>query len=466
MKLATVAITLAGLLTGGVALASSHREAPLITLTPKVDGTDFYMFRSYEPGRSAFVTFIANYQPLQDAYGGPNYFSLDPNAQYKIHVDNNGDAVADLIFEFTFQLNYRNRTVPVNGVDVDIPLLNIGPFGGPASQWMNGNLSETYVLKTQRGPTAPRKLARNVSTNGVFFLKPFDNIGNKSIPDYETYAGRYITPLAFNGCPRQGRVFVGQRQEGFAVNLGEVFDLVNTNPVGDPAGEPNVIADKNITTIALEVPISCLAVSGNPIIGAWTTASVPQPGGMTQVSRLSAPLVNEVVIGLKDKDGFNASEPKDDGQFATYVTNPTLPELLEILFGVRAPNLFPRTDLIAAFLTGIDGLNKPAGAVPAEMMRLNTSIPPKVVGSQNNLGVLGGDLAGFPNGRRPGDDVVDIELRVAMGVLLSTTDAPDGQLPYTDGATLNAADFRSGFPYLNTPIPGSPNEASGEFAAR
>lgn len=176
----------------------------------------------------------------------------------------------------------------------------------------------------------------------------------------------------------------------------------------------------------------------------------------TQVSRLSAPLVNEVVIGLPDKDKFNASQPKDDSQFATYVTNPTLPTLIQILFPeVKAPTKFPRTDLVAAFLTGIDGLNKPANVSPAEMMRLNTSITPKPAAAQSNLGVLGGDTAGFPNGRRPGDDVVDIELRVAMGVLLPTEDAPSGQLPYNDNVAVKATDFRGRFPYLNTPLPGA-----------
>jgi hypothetical protein len=241
-----------------------------------------------------------------------------------------------------------------------------------------------------------------------------------------------------------------------------VFDLINTNPIGDPNGEPNDLFDKNVTTFALEVPISCLTVAGgSPIIGAWTSARTPNPEGPDQVSRLSAPLVNELIIGLPDKDKFNASMPKDDAQFAKYVTNPVLPELIEVLFGsagVQAPNLFPRTDLIAAFLTGVDGLNKPAGVVPAEMMRLNTSIPAKAAADQNNLGVIAGDTSGFPNGRRPGDDVVDIALRVSMGVLLTDAQAPSRNLPYTDGTTVEAAYFRQTFPYLTTPLPGSPND--------
>jgi hypothetical protein len=184
------------------------------------------------------------------------------------------------------------------------------------------------------------------------------------------------------------------------------------------------------------------------------------------------PLVNEVVIGLKDKNKFNASEPKDDGQFADYVTNPTLPALLELLFGgagVKAPTNFPRTDLVAAFLTGVTGLNQPANVKASEMVRLNTSIAPTPGDAQNRLGVLGGDNAGFPNGRRPGDDVVDIELRVAMGVLCTVpgvntavgckaTDAPAGSLKYTDGAFVSSAFFANEFPYLRAPLKGSPND--------
>jgi hypothetical protein len=177
------------------------------------------------------------------------------------------------------------------------------------------------------------------------------------------------------------------------------------------------------------------------------------------------PLVNEVVIGLPDKDRFNTSEPKDDGQFADYVTNPTLPALLQALFSVPAPTVFPRTDLVTAFLTGIPGLNQPKNVTASEMLRLNTSTPAVAAAAQSNLGVLGGGGAGFPNGRRPGDDVVDIEQRVAMGVLLPADQAQAGQLPYTDGATLSATSFGSSFPYINPPLPGSPNGANGVATA-
>ncbi|MEP6657430.1 MAG: DUF4331 domain-containing protein, partial [Betaproteobacteria bacterium] len=219
-------------------------------------------------------------------------------------------------------------------------------------------------------------------------------------------------------------------------------------------------------------------VTGTPGSGLLTTAS--QSGGFVQVSRLGMPLVNEVVIGLKDKDRFNGSQPKDDAQFASYVTNPTLPTLIEKLFssaGVKAPTNFPRTDLVAAFLTGITGLNRPANGATAEMMRLNTAIAPTPMGSQSRLGVLGGDNAGFPNGRRPGDDVVDIALRVAMGVLCTVptvnravgcapADAPSGTLHFTDGAYITDMFFANEFPYLRAPLKGSPNDNDAVKAAK
>jgi hypothetical protein len=247
---------------------------------------------------------------------------------------------------------------------------------------------------------------------------------------------------------------------------------------------PSTIKDKNITSIAMELPISCLKGTGDVIAG-WTSASVRQVriinpranyevpafegGAWTQVSRLSAPLVNEVVIGLPDKDRFNGSMPKDDAQFAAYVTNPALPELLEILFGgagVMAPNVFPRADLVAAFLQGVPNVN--ANGSTAETVRLNTAIAATPKGMQNSLGALacfvngvltltapGCDPAGFPNGRRPGDDTVDIALRVAMGYLLPLTSAPSGQLGFTDATIQEDAQFDAAFPYLLTPQPGA-----------
>lgn len=503
----TAGVCAIALAAAGAALqASSHREAPGITKSPKVDGTDFYMFRSYETGRSGFVTLLANYQPLQDVYGGPNFFELDPDAIYEIHVDNDGDAREDITFQFRFTNTRKDITLNVGGTNVAVPLVNVGRLGPDPRDTGALNVIESYTVDVIRGDRrfGKRQPITNAETGERSFLKPADRIGDKSIRDdsdqlasvgpndvYSRYANNHIYPIRIPGCEDGGRVFVGQRRDGFVVNLAETFDLVNTNPVGPRDGEKNDLAEKNITTLALEVPVGCLALPQQPIIGGWTTASLRTDddrgewrdrgddwvwsSDFKQASRLGSPLVNEVVIGLKDKDRFNASEPKDDAQFATYVTNPTLPALIEALFGfagVKAPTV-PRTDLVQVFLTGVPGLTQPAHVVASEMLRLNTSIPPRAAVDQDSLGVLGGDLAGFPNGRRPGDDVVDVALRAVMGVLLPAAQAPTGQLPYTDGALVTATIaytpdgaittdpafrlFRDSFPYLQTPLAGSAN---------
>ncbi|MEP6768122.1 MAG: DUF4331 domain-containing protein [Acidobacteriota bacterium] len=475
--------------------ASSHREAPAITKSPKVDGTDFYMFRSYEPGRSEYVTILANYEPFQDPQGGPNFYMLDPDAVYEINVDNNGDSRPDITFQFRFQNTAKNIAIPVGGQTVAVPVINVGGIGPSRHDTANLNVIETYSLSVIRrdgkGKGDPKgDLVTRVGGDSSF-LKPVDRIGDKSILNndrsvYPVYADDHIYEVNFPGCSGTGRVFVGQRREGFVINVGEIFDLFNLNPLAARDSKLNDLAGKSITTLALEVPTQCLANPGQPIIGAWTTASVSKSphglvptsdsvpaGSLTQVSRLGSPLVNEVVIGLPDKDKFNASEPKDDAQFLKYVTNPTIPELLEVIFpGTTAPNLFPRTDLVQAFLTGVPGLNQPPNVVPGEMLRLNTNIPAKPAPLQKSLGVLEGDQAGFPNGRRPGDDVVDIEVRVLMGALLPASVAPDGSKPFTDGALTNAMIaytpdgrisndplyrlFRDQFPYLQTPLSPSP----------
>jgi Domain of unknown function (DUF4331) len=475
------------------ALASSHREAPFIATQPQLDGTDFYMFRSYEPGREGYVTLVADYLPLQAPYGGPNYFKLDQNAIYEIHVTNNGGAVENVTFLFRFQTTNDDNQFTVGGKKVSIPIVQNG--SGDVNTPNSGalNVHETYSLYVYYGAYGSSVLTPviNASTGGTTFNKPVDYIGNKTISDYVSYANKHIYPISVPGCSGMGRVFVGQRKDPFRVNLGETFDLVN---IKAPATEllPGAefatfdsLHDSNVTALALELPIGCLTQGKGDIIGGWTTASVPavrtvsatpgsgldpttQSGNFVQVSRLGAPLVNEVVIGLKDKNKFNASQPKDDGQFADYVTNPTLPMLLEILFGgagVKAPTNFPRTDLVAAFLTGVPGLNQPPNVVVSEQLRLNTAIPPTPATIQARLGVIGGDTAGFPNGRRPGDDVVDIELRVAMGVLCTLNiggckpdDAPAGSLHYTDGDYISSYFFDAKFPYLVAPLKGSPND--------
>jgi hypothetical protein len=555
--------------------ASSHREAPAIAGMPRLDSTDFYMFRSFSAARIAergpgYVTLIANYVPLQAPYGGPNYFTLDNSAIYEIHVDNDGDAEEDLTFQFNFDTmldaagTRQNAGIElpigpsttVNGVTtpppmVAIPLRQAGGIG-PGINAGALNEVETYTLTLIRGDrrTGTRTTLRPTSAplrgQPDVFVKPVDNIGTKTIPNYTNYANRHIYTVNVPNCPRPARVFVGQREENFAVNLGEVFDLVNFVPVqgADSATWPqynvgagafpggivqdrandDVVDEFNVTSLAVEMPVECLtavapgATGHDPVIGAWTSASLPQArlldpspnyndtaragGAFVQVSRLSNPLVNELVIGLRDKDRFSESEPTQDLNptlgIATYVTNPTLPALLNILFrdavnttlGANIPDLaptnFPRNDLVTAFATGFPGFNQPANlTVPGEMMRLNTAVPPTPVANQNVFGVVAEDLAGFPNGRRPTDDTVDIALRVVMGALChpvplgaelgvrgarentpsdlinlglcTPAQAAVGNVPFTDGAPLKPTEVLADFPYLNAPIPGSPN---------
>ncbi len=538
-KLGLGVLAAAAACTAGYSVASSHREAPFITTSPKVDGTDFYMFRSYEGiaangtgGRSDYVTLIANYQPLQGPYGGPNYFSMDPNALYEIHIDNNGDAAEDITFQFRFNNKLNNVALPI-GVGaaqktVAIPLIQAGAVANLSDA--NLNLNESYTLNVVRGDRRKGSVQAVTKTaGGASFEKPVDYIGVKTLGNtaaYATYAGKHVHSIKIPGCPAgkdTGKVFVGQRQEGFAVNLGPIFDLVNataaqvTNPALINAFAANSIQDSNITSMALEVHKDCLTTGTDPVIGGWTTASLRQArvlsgkpvsghqttekvgGAWTQVSRLGNPLVNEVVIGLKDKDKFNGSKPNGDGQFLDYVTNPTLPALLGLVLAGDlaglAPTNIPRTDLATVFLTGITGVNKPATVTPSEMLRLNTAIAPVQFAEQNRLGVAGEvlrvgglanlgnakDLAGFPNGRRPKDDVVDIALVAVLGGLcvingdndglklnsipgvagvtsackISSVPLGDKSANVHDGVDQAVVPFLTSFPYLNTPLAGS-----------
>ena len=537
-KLGQIAKACLLLVVAGGAIASSHREAPGITNSPKVDGTDFYMFRSYEGvdsagagGRSDYVTLLANYQPLQAPYGGPNYFQMDPNALYEIHVDNTGDAVEDITFQFKFKNSLKSIPLTIGTQSVPIPLIQAGAVSNLNDA--NLNVNETYEVKVVRGERRKNPGAAVMKTGGgATFEKPVDNIGTKTIADYAGYAAKHVFAVTIPGCPAgkdQGKVFVGQRQEGFAVNLGPVFDLVNAPAAVllDPAnkdaagmGGKNVIQKANVTTIAMEVHKDCLTAGGESVIGGWTTASLRQArlyngkpgsgnndsskqgGAWVQVSRLGNPLVNELVIGLPDKDKFNASSPKDDTQFLKYVSNPTLPALLGLVLAgdpkAVAPVNLPRTDLLTTFLTGITGVNKPAtNPTPSEMMRLNTAVAAVPFASQNRLGVAGNaltpggtDNAGFPNGRRPKDDVVDIALVAMVGGLCAINGSGDAlklnSVPGVPSLTSkcdasaltslmaatgpnglpNAANihdavdqatvpFLPGFPYLNTPNAGS-----------
>lgn len=444
---------------------------------------------------------------------------MDPNALYEIHIDNNGDAKEDLTFQFRFKNKLNSLALTLDGTSVPIPLTQIGAVSNLNDT--NLNVNESYTVNVVRGDRRKGTSAAVTKATGgsSTFEKPVDNIGSKTIADYPTYASKHIHTVTVPGCPAgkdQGRVFVGQRQEGFAVNLGTIFDLVNA-PASfllDPAnkdaagmGGQHYIQKLNVTTLAMEVHKDCLTASTESVIGGWTTASLRQGrllngapaagndkaekagGAWAQVSRLGNPLVNEVVIGLPDKDKFNASSPKDDAQFLNYVIKPTLPALLGVVLGAKiAPTNLPRTDLATVFLTGITGVNKPAvDPTPSEMLRLNTAIAPVPFAGQNRLGVAGNalaggtDNAGFPNGRRPKDDVVDIALVAVLGglcVINGDTDAlklnsipgvagvtsqckPSsvplgaGAATIHDGVDQATVPFLPVFPYLNTPNAGS-----------
>ena len=265
----------------GGAMASSHREAPMITQYPKVDNTDLYAFRSYEPGRDGYVVLLANFIPLQDAYAGPNFFNMDPDALYEIHIDNNGDGREDLTYSFKFRNTIRGIALNIGGTDVAIPLANAGQITTGSAATMN--VIQTYSVNQIPGAKrGSNGTAVSAILGGTEFEKPQDNIGNKSIPNYADYAQMHIRGVNLPGCtPPSGtfpRVFVGQRREGFGVNLGEIFDLVNIatpKVIGSRSGSGNATAYKNVTTIALELPISCITTATEPVIGVWSTTSVP-----------------------------------------------------------------------------------------------------------------------------------------------------------------------------------------------
>ena len=502
------------------AWSSSHREAPNITKMPKVDNTDVYAFRSYEPGRAGFTTLISNFQPFQEPGGGPNYFTMDPDAVYEIMIDSNGDAREDLTYQFRFSnalQNGRGITVNAGGKTLPIALRHIGQISTATDPDLGEY--EYFTLKQIQGDRRTGGIGdvTNASFGGTGFAKPVDNIGNKTIPNYPAYADQFIANISIPGCATQGKVFVGQRAEGFAVNLGPIFDLVNFVPIqgaADPVyssgaafaggitqsdANQELQGSYNVTSLALELPTSCITGNGNGVIGVWSSVSLPQTrvlnpsptylepdstaGAFVQVSRLGNPLVNELVIGLPFKDLFNAVKPTADAALADYVTNPTFPEILNVLFrapvnatlgtnfATLAPTNFPRNDLVAVYLTGIASLNQMSTVTASEMQRLNTQITATPLEQQRALGVVADDLGGFPNGRRPGDDVVDITLRVAMGRLChpfpintvptqlglcTPAQAPTGLVAYTDGAPTNANRFLNRFPYLNPALRGSP----------
>jgi len=428
--------------------ASSHREAPLISQDPLADNTDVYAFVS--PRNPDRVTLIANFIPLEAPYGGPNYFKFDDNVLYEIMIDNDGDAVEDVTFQFRFRTEVRNPNTF---------LYNTGTITSLDSP--NWNVRQFYSVTRIDGPRRTGR-ATTIATN---LPTPPVNIGVRSTPNYDALGAAAVQQL-----PNNSQVFAGQRDDPFFVEL-NVFDLLNVPPVN--TNPHDSLAGYNVHTIALEVPISSVTHNGtrpgsaadaNAVIGIWSTASRPsvtsrgggreiQSDRFVQVSRLGNPLVNEVVIPRGTKDAFNALEPTGDGAALSFVTDPEVPKLLAALFGVQSPPA-PRNDLVTIFLKGIPGLNQPPNVTPSEMLRLNVAIAP--VASPNPLGVLGGDIQGFPNGRRLTDDVVDIAIRAMAGATPLTPSFNTGiNAVLGDGVNANDKPFLDTFPYVASPHPGN-----------
>jgi hypothetical protein len=450
---------------------SSHREAPEVSKDPVVDSSDLYAFVS--PDAPDTVTLIANYVPLQNPAGGPNFYEFGDDVLYAINIDTNGDGVADIVYQFAFES------------ELEIPstfLYNTGPIESLSSA--NWNRRQFYSVTRIDGFGA--------HVLGQHLACPPCNIGPLSTPNY---AG--LATSAINSLPGGTTVYCGQRAEGFYVDLGAIFDLGDLRPIaalhatfGLPAltSTPGVdtLGTINVHSIALQVPISSIH-SGwrrreSGVIGVWTTASRQQArvfggwnsedvwsGPWTQRSRLGNPLFNEVLVPLGQKDYWNKQSPANDSQFAQGVNFPELAQLLPVLYPGAFPHLAAfnatntaRADLAAILLTGIPaGIVSPTfttytGPTQADMLRLNLSIPPSK--TPNILGVVGGDVAGYPNGRRVFDDVVSIELRAIAGATLPLVDSsftPDGAIADV-GDGLNGSDitYLSSFPYLGTPYSG------------
>jgi len=464
--LGAVAVT-AGLLAGSLAAplagASSHREAPLISKDPTVDNTDLYAFVS--PDQPDTVTIIADYIPLEAPAGGPNFYSFDGTARYEIHVDNTGDGQDDITYRFTFNTKVRNyhtflyNTNTINSLD--------------DPDW---NEPQFYsVTRIEHGVTT--SLGSGLTTPPV-------NIGPRSTPNYDSLAAAAVHTLN-NGI----KVFAGQRDDPFFVDLGSIFDLLGLRPFNNlhliplpTAPGVDAVAGYNTHVIAMQIPITQLTRDHKPptgptdpraVIGIYASASRARTtvlngdgtttlqGDAVQVSRLGNPLINEVIIPLGMKDYWNAQEPANDAQFVKFYTSPEIAGLINLLYpSLPDTPTTQRTDLVEVLLTGIPGVNF-TGKTPADLLRLNMAIPPSAaVGQGNRLGALAGDLAGFPNGRRLEDDVVDIELRAAAcgygdflaGLLGLCNLSPNNTLG--DGVDTNDLPFMQTFPYVSTPHDG------------
>ena len=452
----TTTVVLAIALLSIPAFASSHREAPAIIFEPSLDNTDLYAFRS--PDAPNTVTIVANYFPLEVAANGPNFYRFNDNGSYEIHIDNRGQAKASITYQFLFRTELRDPTT-------------FGYNSGPVLSLDSPNLNERQFYTVNRIENGK---SRNL---GTFQVAPA-NIGPKSTPNYAALADAAIGVL-----PDGGRVFAGPRDDPFFVDIGAISDLLTLRPLasahrvppveGNMAGVDN-LAGFNVHSIVIQVPIEQLTTNGkmpaaatdaNAVIGIWATASrgtmSMENGRMIlrdakQVSRLGMPLVNEVVMSRRFKDIFNASDPSGDSklfttnaEFKNRVLAPEIAMLMNKLYGLDVPPP-PRNDLVQVFLTGVPGKNQPPNVTPAEMLRLNVAVPVTPSDRVNRLGVIAGDLGGFPNGRRLADDVVDAELRVAAGVLVTGYDKEPNNV-LTDGVDANDKEFLTKFPYLALP---------------
>ncbi len=421
-------------------LASSHREAPLVSADPQVDNTDVYAFVSPdEPDR---VNLISSWIPFEEPAGGPNFYPWAPGVHYDIKIDNDGDARADLIYRWIFKNHRRD--------------------GGESFLYANGavdSLDDENLLFYQTYDLQRIVVGGGTRTLVEDAISVPSNVGAATMPAFDVLSDEGITPVGPNGL-----TWAGQSDDPFFLDL-RVFDLLYGGDFSEV--DDDTLAGFNVNTMALQVPMGNVAKGGDasahPIIGVWSTASrkslrVQDPDGglssrgdFVQVSRLGNPLVNEVVIPYKDKDKFNASRPVDDGQFLRSVNKPELPGLIELIYAVPAPDSddttpgIQRDDLIQVFLTGVPTLNQPKNVVASEQLRLNMSIPPCEDGpcaEHSDLGVIGGDVAGYPNGRRLTDDVIDISLQVVEGELLGSPN------DLGDGVGANDVGFLDSFPYV------------------
>jgi uncharacterized protein DUF4331 len=448
---------------------SSHREAPSISQDPVADNADTYAFVS--PDDPTTVTIITNYVPLEGPPGGPNFFEFGDDVLYEIHIDNNGDAKPDITYQFRFKTTLRNE---------DTFLYNTGPIGSLDDP--NWNKRQFYSVTVRR--------CGGSGTLGQNLACPPCNIGPRSTPNYDALAA-----AARHHLPSGEWVFAGQRNDGFFVDLGAIFDLGDIRElqpfhlIPSAAGTSvDPLKTLNIHTIAIKIPIWKLTRDGSvpsdpaaakAVLGIWGGASrrkvrvlddngngTKGSGPWVQVSRLGNPLFNEVIVPVGDKDRWNALDPINDNQFEKYVNHPELAKLLPVLYPGVFPNLAGytanRADLHAILLTGIPsgivgGFQNFTGPRPADMLRLNVAIPPNT-SDPNALGVVGGDLAGFPNGRRVFDDIVSIELKAIAGATIPLVDSgftPDGAVGLVSSYLEPGLDrYQSDFPYLGTPHDG------------